>query len=375
MSISEDLAAVVTAANSLTQTVTDKISSIDQRVTQFQTDALNITNQVTTQLKRAKIGHNQFPQVAIRPTPQDDTGLLVQAAFDAGNKFVGVDWDNDGQDRHWNTMVNIPAGGTIYIAGPKCDRTTISGDVRTDRACFARGANLGTSVDGSPMIFRNLSPGGVDYPHNAYSKVYDETCLIQLNGNNLVLFGNGTYLFDQAGTLPNPYGNALVRVSSYIYDMPCWIGGGGYNCQFYMSGPLVNNDLACSKVDILFMHGSFIKLDSDGPALNVDKGFKRLLDKGVAGVTSSLLTKQPWEVTEIEAGYNDVDYAGANYNWYVYSRGIDTEANNPRFVSLLTWSHGGGITTVQLIGGSGEMSMAGLAQVAGKEYYLGTTYS
>lgn len=375
MSITQDLANVVTAANDLTQTVTDKVSTIDSRVNQFETDARNITNQVTSQMFRTRIGLNQAPHYNVVPGPNDDAGAMVKQAFADGNKFVGVTWENDGQDRHWNSFVSMPVGATLYIAGPKCDKQTIGGNVRTDRACFARGRREGTSDLGSPMIFRNLEPSDTTFPYNVYSKVYDETCLIEMTGNNMVMFGEGTNVFDQAGTCPNPYGNALIRMASYVYDMPCWIGGGGWHTQFYMGGPLLNNCQACSNVEVVFMHNHFVKLDSDGPALTADKGFRRLLDKGVAGVTSALLTKQPWEITTEEAAYNDVDHAQSNRYWYEYARGLDTEANTPRILSLLTWSYGGGHTTVQLIGGPGELSMAGLSKVAGKEFYLGTTHS
>ncbi|MFT4927010.1 MAG: hypothetical protein ACI8WB_003110, partial [Phenylobacterium sp.] len=96
MSLTQDLVAAAQAANHLTQQVSDKITSIDQRVTQFQTDATNVVATTTAQLRRAKIGSSQGPQVSITPGPDDDTGLLVQQAFSDGAKHVHVDWGTDG---------------------------------------------------------------------------------------------------------------------------------------------------------------------------------------------------------------------------------------------------------------------------------------
>lgn len=374
MSITEQLSEVVTSANNLTKTVTDKVSSIDSRVNQFETEARNIASAATSQMFRAKIGHNQFPQVNITPGPDDDTGALVKQAFADGNKFIGVTWENDGKDRHWNTQVALPVGATLYISGPVSCVNTINGNIRSDRACYANGAQGGTSEFASPMIFRNTEPSYEQYPYNVYSKVYDQTCLFSLNGNNTVIFGNGTFVFDQGGMCPNPYGNALFRIEPYVWDMPSWVGGGGANLQFYMSGPMLNNCQAGAEVKIYFYQHHFAKLSSDGPVLTADKGFRRLLDKGVAGVTSDLLTIQPWEITQAQAAYNDVDYPGTNWGWYNYHKGIDTEADRPRFVSFITWSYGGGKTEVQLMQGAGELSMAGLTKVAGKEYFLGTSH-
>lgn len=377
MSITEQMASMVTAANTLTQQVTDQINSINQRVDQFETEARNIANQATSQMYRSKIGTNQFPQVNITPSPSDDAGQLVQAAFDAGNKYVNVHWHADGQDRHWNTVVNMPVGGTLAISGPISDVSTLGGNVRSDRACYAKGGYGGISELGSPMIFRNLDPSSSTYPQSVYSKVMDETVLINMYGNNTLIFGEGAYVHDTGGTVPNYYGNALVRINSYYYDMPCYVGGGGHHANFYLGAPLINNCQGNAVCEVRIMMATFTKLSSDGPALTVDKGYKRLLDKGVSGVTSALLNKQLWEFTEAEAGLNDNDpqILGHNWSWHLMQRGIEAETDRPRLISAITFSHVTGYTMVQIGGQSdtafGELSMAGLSKIAGKKIYIG----
>lgn len=371
MSNTEELAAVVTAANELTQTVTDKIGAIDTKVNQFEAEARNIASQATDTINMAKIGFNKTPSILVTPGPNDDTGALVAEAYRDGYKHVSVDWSADGQDRHWNSMVAMPVGTTLFIHGPISDVATLGGSVKSDRACYAKGTKGGTSVLGSPMIFRNLHPSTVEYPHNVYSKVVDETSLIQASGNNTIHFGNGTYVHDMGGMVPYYYGNALIRISSYVYDLPNYIGGGGHHATFYLSGPFVNNCLGTAVCEIRMMMASWIKLSSDGPALNVDKGYKRLLDRGEPGATSDLLTIQPWEITEAQAAVNDVSTPGMNWSWYVGNRGVDTEADRPRIVSTVTFSHTTGWTQAQFGGGVGEMSLAGLQQTAGQKLYTG----
>lgn len=360
MSITEDLAAVVTAADSLTQEVTNKISSIDQRVTQFNTDANNIVNTVTGQMKRANIGIDQQPYGNVTPTPEEDTGLLVKNAFAAGHKHIRVFWPADGQERHWNTKVVMPVGTTLTIEGDISNVGTRGGSVRTDRACYANGSYGGTSDQGSPMIFRNLEPSGAPYPENDYYKVSDEGTLIDMLGNNILAWGHGTYVHDQGGMTAGPYGSGLIRIIQHQYGLPSVITGAGYHTQFYLSGSFVNHCGGASTCEIRMQAGAFNKLTSDGPPLEVDKGFRRLLNKGVAGVTSSLLTKQPCEITETEAGYNDNLHSGASWAWFSRTSGIEGDINNPRMFGVTTWALSTGYSLCQFNCTVTDVSMLGL---------------
>lgn len=372
MSLTQDIAALVGAAEELTEEVSNKIATIDQRVVQFESDSKDIVATATASLKRAKIGVGQQSTFTVNLTAQDDAGALVKQAFNDGHKHVSVYWSNDGQDRHWNTLVAMPIGTTLYIHGPACDVDNLGGSVRAGRGAYARGKGNGTSDQGSPLIFKNLEPSTTQLPENSYFQVMDETSLITMGGNNSVQFGEGTFVYDTGGMTPNPYGNGLFRLEPYIYDMPCFIGGGGHNCQFYLGGPLLNNCGATSVVEIRFMQIHIVKLDSDGPALTVNKGFKKLLDNGVSGVTSVSLNKQNWEVSSTEAAANDNQYGGANYSWYLASRGSGEEIDRPRIVTHYTWAFGTGWTLVQINGGVGELSYGNLVQVSGRNLYLGT---
>lgn len=371
MSITQDLAAVVQAADNLTQNVTDKITGIDQRVNQMQTDANNVVASATAQLKRAKIGIEQFPNASLILGPGEDAGLLVKQAFDEGKHHVSLHWDADGQDRHWNTPVLMPVGASLYIAGASSPVHVLGGDVRTDRACYARGRNGGTSELGSPLIFRNLNPANETYPWSDYTKVWDDISLITMNGNNTVMFMSGTYVFDAGGTIPHAFGCSLVQLNSYIYDMPCFVGGGDHSLQFYLGGPLFNNMGSTSVAEIRFMGVNFVKLDNDGPTLTADKGFKRLLDKGVSGVTADLLKAQPYTLTPAQATLNDVVHIGTINAWCDGMRGEDTQSDRPLLVSKQTWHYGSGWTTAQFTGGEGELSLHGLERIGTSDTWFG----
>lgn len=371
MSITEDLAAVAQAADNLTQQVTGKITQIDQRVNQFQTDASNIVKAATSQISRAHIGINQQPALGITIKPEDDAGQLVAAAFVAGNKHVTVGWVGDGQERHWNTLVSMPVGATLYIAGPVSTVDQIGGNVRTDRACYANGRRGGTSENGSPMIFRNLQPSPTTFPLNDYFKVYDPVSLIEMNGNNTVHWGDGTYLHDQGGMTAYAYGNGLINLSAYTYALSCFVTGGGNYCQFYLSGPFVNNKKGTSTCEVRIMRGSFNKVSSDGPVLTVDKGFRRLLDKGVSGVTTDLLNIQPFEVTAEQAALNDNVHAGYSFSFFSRLRGDGTQTDRPRMIDTTSWSHGSGWTLAQFKDGVGDMATTGLVTIEGTDIYVG----
>lgn len=365
MSISQELAKTVTAANTLTQTVTDKIGSIDQRVSTFESEARNIANQATNQMYRSRTGIWQSPAKIIEISPQDDAGALVQQAYDDGFKYVQVKWEADGQDRHWNTLVKMPVGATISILGPWSNVTKLGGNVRSDRACYASGRNQGTSELGSPLIFRNLETDEEPFPANTYAKVWDVGALIFANGNNTILFGEGTYLHDQGGLTPSGEGNALITFGPYLSDLPVYVGGGGHDTQFYLSGPLVNHLGGCTTGEIMFYSAHFSKVSSDGQPLTVDKGYRRLLNKGVSGVTSALLDKQPYELTNEEATYNDNDIVSMNQHWLSIMRGTEAEADRPRLLSLATLHHPGGYVICQFRSHGGQCSLHGLDKIGG----------
>lgn len=369
MSITEDLGAVVAAANNLTKTVTDKIGSIDQRVNTFETDARNLVNTITNSIYQTQRGYSQSPSTSIQPNPEDDTGLLVQQAFDNGNKYVIVDWPADGQERHWNTMVTMPMGANIFINGPASGVEVLGGSIRSDRGCYNYGRRQGTSTLGSPMIFRNLEPSDTTYPYSDYAKVWDYVHLIKAMGNNIILFGDGTYLHDQGGMAATAEGSALISVEPYLYGTPVFIGSGGHQCQFYLSGPLVNNRGGTSTCDIRFGSVYFSKTTSDGPLLTADKGYKRLKDKGVAGVTDADLNKQPYERLTADAALNDNVHQNVHLAWINQNRGIDAEIDRPKLVGATSWAFGSGWTTCQILDGLGQVSLHGLDQIAGTHPY------
>ncbi|MFT4924622.1 MAG: hypothetical protein ACI8WB_000705 [Phenylobacterium sp.] len=367
--ITQDLAAVVVAADDLTGTVVNKIGEIDSRVTQFHTDAANVVAGATAQISRSPIGLAQLPSTTVIPSATDDTGQLVIAAFAAGNKHVTVDWGADGQERHWNSLVSMPIGATLAIYGPVCTVDTIAGNVRADRACYATGRRLGTSEHGSPMVFRNLQTPERPYPHTQYMKVIDEIEIIRMNGNNTVAWGECTYLHDQGGMLS--YGGALVTMSSYNHAMPNYIVGGGHFCQFYLSGPFVNNPGGGTTCEIHMVNCSFNTVSNDGPVLSVNKGYKRLMDNGEPGITTDLLNKQPFSLTAADAALNDIEYPGYSFIWLSKSRGLDLEADRPRIVSIATGSHGTGWTIAQFGVGIGDMSYHGMEMIGTTDIYIG----
>ncbi|MFT4924615.1 MAG: hypothetical protein ACI8WB_000698, partial [Phenylobacterium sp.] len=322
------------------------------------------------QLRRAKICSSQGPQVSITPGPDDDTGLLVQQAFSDGAKHVHVDWGTDGLDRHWNTIVGMPAGGTLSIYGPSASVAVRGGAVRSGYSSYVNGKNGGTAALASPMIFKNLRPSPTSFPYDSHAKVYDQVSLISMTGNNIVLFGDGTYVHDQGGMCAHANGCALIDMVSYAYDMPCSILGGGHHCQFYLSGPLLNHRGGTSTCEIRLMQSYFIKLSSDGPVLTADKGFRRLMDKGVAGVTAAMLNVQPWEVPESQAQLNDNLHPGSAYAWLLEARGPTDQTATPRMVSITTWSHGSGWALVQISAGFGEISSYGMIAIEGTNLYM-----
>ena len=371
MSITQDLAAVAEAANDLTAQVSSKISQIDQRVSQFNTDATNIVKAATSQISRTHIGIGQTPSTTVTPTAEDDTAVLVATAFAAGNKHVTVNWSADGKERHWNKLVVMPVGSTLYILGPASNVTILGGNVRTDRACYANGRSGGTSENGSPMIFRNLQASSPQHPVNTHFKVGDQTALIHMGGNNTIFWGDGTYLHDQGGMTAFYLGNGLISLASYNYALPSFVLGGGHHCQFYLSGPLINHQGGTSTCEVRIMQGSFNKVSSDGPPLTADKGFRRLLDKGVTGVTTALLNTQPYEVTIEQAALNDNLHT--NYGWGLFLglRGGGTETDRPRIFGATTWNHGSGWIKAQFKGGTGELSTYGLVLQEGTDIYTG----
>ena len=372
MSITQALATATTAANNLTQQVTDKITTIDNRVTQFQTDATNIVTAATKQISRASIGPGQTPRINVTANPGEDVGLAVTQAYVDGAKHVDVTWVNDGEERHWNTRVSLPVGASISIEGPICAVNVAGGSVRTDRACYANGIQGGTSDLGSPMIFRNLEASSELYPSNEYIAVTDVTELIQMTGNNMVYFGNGTYLHDQGGMCAYAYGSGLVSMPSYIFDMPCSVLGGWGHCQFYLSAPLVNNAGGSSTCEVRIMSAAFNKVSSDGPVLTADKGFRRLLDNGVDGVSVDLLNKQPYQITTEEANLNNgPGNTGHSAAWFSQTHGVGEDIDKPRLIGVTTWSHATGWTLVQWNPIHNEMSTFGLLPIEGSSLLLG----
>lgn len=361
MSITQDMASVVTAANNLTQQVSSQINSINQRVTNFEAEARNIANQAVAQLNRAPTGFDGNAH-RIYPTAEDETGALVQKALDDGHKHVMVEWNADGKERHWNTKVTMPIGATLFISGPISNKDWLGGNIRTDRACYANGQLNGTAEAGSPMIFRNLEPAFDPYPFNDHAKSWDYISLISCIGNNVVIFGNGTYLHDQGGMCATAEGSALISVEPYGYGTPTFVGSGGAHCQFYLSGPIVNNRGGTTTCEVRFMDADFKKVTSDGPALQADKGYRRLLNNGVS-VPAALLNKQPYEYTDEEAALNDNIHAGFHKLWISYLRGIETETDRPRLISNHSWAYPGGWTYFQSHGGEGECSLAGLERI------------
>ncbi|MFT4927011.1 MAG: hypothetical protein ACI8WB_003111 [Phenylobacterium sp.] len=372
MSITQALATATTAANNLTQQVTDKITTIDNRVTQFQTDATNIVSAATKQISRASIGLQQQPSIGVTPVPGEDVGLAISQAYADGAKHVEVGWSNDGQERHWNTRVSMPVGTSISIQGPGCGVQEVGGSIRTDRACYANGGNGGTSDLGSPMIFKNLEPSSELYPSNEYIAVTDVTELIQMTGNNTVAFGGGTYLHDQGGMCAYAYGSGLISMPSYIYNLPCVVLGGWGGTQFYLSAPLVNNAGGTSTCEVRMMQGAYCKVSSDGPILTADKGFKRLMDKGVAGITVDLLNKQPYQITTEEAGLNmGPGLTAHSAIWFSQTHGTGEDIDKPRLIGTTTWSNATGWTLVQFNANKSEISTYGLIPIEGSSLLLG----
>lgn len=372
MSITQDLMAVVSAADALTQEVSDKITTINQTVSNIQTSANNIVAGAAAQLNRARIGTDQTPYIELLIEPTDDAGALVKQAFADGNKHVHVKWELDGQDRHWNTLVEMPVGTTLTIAGPACAVGVRLGNVRTGRACYANGGSGGTSENGSPMIFRNLEVRNDAFPAYDHFRVWDETALIQMAGNNVLVWGDGTYVHDQGGMMAMPFGNGLIRIASNNFDMPCYVGGGGHYCQFYLSGPLVNNCGGGSTCEMHITSGYFNRVTSDGPVLNVDKGFKRLMNNGIAGVTSNLLNIQPYEVTQAQAAYNDNLHADYGWGFFTRVRGTDTESGFPRVIGNSSWALPTGWVMGQINCAFSEVAKTGLYDIEGSQVLLGT---
>ncbi|MFT4927903.1 MAG: hypothetical protein ACI8WB_004017 [Phenylobacterium sp.] len=371
MSITQSLATVAQAADSLTQQVSGKISQIDQRVTQFETDASDVVKAATAQISRAHIGIQQQPSAVLNITPEDDAGQLVVDAFASGNKHITIQWAADGQERHWNTLVSMPIGATLIITGPDSSVTGLGGNVRTDRACYANGARGGTSENGSPMIFKNLTASLPTFPAHTHFKVIDQSSLIHMHGNNTVFWGNGTYLHDQGGMCVYGYGNGLIVLTGHCYAMPSYVLGGSNYCQFYLSGPFVNQQGGSSTCEVRIMAGKFNKVSSDGPVLTADKGFKRLLDKGVSGVTTALLNLQPYEVTAEQSQLNDNEHIGYSFLKYALLRGAGEEADRPRILSAVTWHLGTGWIKAQFKNGPGELSTYGLTLTEGTDIYIG----
>lgn len=371
MSLTQNIADLIEKADDLSQNVSTKITSIDQRVDRFEGEARDIANKATENMFRARVGVNASQNYPITPGPDDDTGLLVKAAYDLGHKHVYVHWEVDGKDRNWNTLVEMPIGATLEIHGPLCHGDVLGGNIRTGRSCYATGHRGGTVESGSPMIFRNLTPNGDTYPANSHSNAYDECSLIQMNGNNAVVFGESTYVFDCGGMMVMPYGSAMIRVVPYSQDMPCYVGGGGYHCQFYLGNPLVNNCLNGSSLEVR-LTADIVKISSDGPALNVDKGFRRLINKGVSGIDASVLSTQPFEISDAMANLNDANpsYAGTSLYWFKASRGIDAQANLPRVISHMTWQSSAGWTMANFDVYDPKISLAGLSKVAGTKTYI-----
>ncbi|MFT4924619.1 MAG: hypothetical protein ACI8WB_000702 [Phenylobacterium sp.] len=372
MSITESLVAATLATNNLTHQVADKISLIDQQVANIRAAADAKVAQAVSQVPRASIGGYQQPYDSIIVTSEDDAGLKVKEAFAAGAKHIQVHWEADGLERHWNTLVTMPIGATLSIAGPNCIVDTLGGAARTDRACYALGNYNGTSEHGSPMIFKNTQPSPDDaYPFAFYARVRDFTDLISMTGNNTIIFGGGTYLHDQGGMLAYADGGGLITVSGNSMDTPNCITGGSGQTQFYLSGALVNNMGGTSVCEIRFRAGTFQKVSSDGPVLQADKGFRRLLNKGVAGITAETLSKQPCDITEAEAGLNDDAAIGMTWGYYNLLRGVDAEANLPRMVGAKKWAYVGGWTLAQFSANTGGVSMHGLSPVEGTNMLMG----
>ncbi|MFT4924618.1 MAG: hypothetical protein ACI8WB_000701 [Phenylobacterium sp.] len=373
MSITKDLAAATMAANNLSNTVKDKLISIEQRATEFATQANDAAIEATATLKRLKIGIQQGPALYLTVEPEDDAGLMVKEAFAAGAKYVNVAWNSDGKDRHWNTHVIMPVGTTLRITGPVSSVSSRAGAVRSGWSSYANGSYQGTSENGSPMIFRNLELRDDDlYPVNDHVKVWDNSQLIDLSGNNTVVFFDGTYVFDQGGMTANAYGHGLIHVTGYHYGMTNAVVGGGVFCQFYLSGPLVNNNFGGSTCEVRIMAGQVNKLSSDGPLLTVNKGFKKLQSNGVAGITNSFLNRQPYEVTAVDAALNNNNpvYAGSSYSWFKESRGVDTDADKPRLIGTSTWAYAGGWTMTQFSGTIGDVSTYGMAPIADTDVHM-----
>ena len=369
MGLEDQVANLVQAANNLTDAIDGKVQEIDEKVTSFEKEAQSAVTDVTKDIRLAMVGIAGNPIVKINLLEGDDAGLLVQSAFNEGAKTVEVNWVLDGKERHWNSLVSMPVGSSLVINGPASTVGVVGGTNRTERACWARGSAGGISDMGSPLIFRNLTVSSKATPHNAHFRVYEVSSLISMSGNNIIVFGDGAYLHDEGGMIMSPTSGGLIQLSANIKGMPCYISGGGYNCNFYLSSGFVNQKGGGSDYIIRMQRAYFVKTSSDGPALSVNRGFRRLLNESVVGVTVDLLNMQPWEMPLDKAYLNDNEHADYGRSYYVGVRGINIQEDRPRLCIRNSWSFSGGIASIQCVGGFGEMADTGLERIGSSSEY------
>lgn len=368
MTIEQQISDLVTSNNQLTSAVENKVAEINQTLTDFDTGAKALIANISEDIRRAHVGINRAPFVSITPESADDTGALVNQAFEGGAKTVSVDWENDGLDRNWNTKVILPIGAVLVIYGPDCSVETLGGAVRADRACWANANKGGVSVHGSPMVFRNLTVSDLGYPQSAQFKVMDETSLIEQGGNNVIVFGESTYLHDEGGMLTNPRSSGLISVGGYARGLLSYVLGGSYSTSIFVSSLFVNMLGGSSDCVIRMQKGAFRKTSSDGPDLLANKGFRRLKNNGVV-VPDNLLNMQPYQQPLDSSDLNDQDFPQYGRSYIHYTRGIDADSDKPRFIGRISWSFSTGVASIQSADGFGELATTGLQQIGTSTEY------
>ena len=105
--------------------------------------------------------------------------------------------------------------------------------------------------------------------------------------------------------------------------------------------------------------------------LTVDKGFKRLQNQGVAGITNALLSTQPYEITSEQAALNDNLHADYSIHSFNATRGNAPEDDRPRIIGNQSSAYPSGWILAQFWYGFGETSASYLNPIEGTNVYLG----
>lgn len=358
-------AAQTTASQALAQEVAGKMGQIDEKVQQYKTSADAYAEQAVASTIRALIGETGA-HTSINIKAGEDAGLLVRDAYAAGAKMVSVTWDNDGQVRSWNTAVSLPVGAVLRVLGPVCTVGGIGGAARTDRACYTE-ANI--SALGSPLEFRNLEIIPGKPPHFV---VRDAVSLIWTTGNNLVVFGDSSYLHDCGGMLVSAGYASLIGGSGYYYGLINYIVAGGHNSNIFLSCGLFNHGAGSSGDTHIQLWARLGRTSSDGPHLAVSKGFKKLTELGKVGA-AALTNKQPYDQIDADVALNDDQYPGYNAAYLAQIKDA-VDVTKGRVVTNSTWSFAcGNVWYSNYKGHDAALTLGGAEQIGSRNLYL-TTY-